>query len=202
MARPVEFDRDAARDKALVLFWSKGYQAASLSDLVEAMGVSRSSFYAAYGDKRGLFLECLDLFAARTIAILAQARRAQPPVEALRTFFAHSLNHHRGGSHAWGCMLVNTVLEMDEVDAELCDRARLRLAEVEAALEACLADTGCGPARASELAGFLMLLNEGMRVSSRRALPEAAQRAQIDTTFRLLATALADVPLHAHAQAR
>lgn len=200
MARPLEFDRDAARDRALLLFWSKGYQAASLSDLVEAMGVSRSSFYAAYGDKRGLFMECLDLFATRTIAILTQARRTQPPVEALRTFFAHSLDHPRGGGRAWGCLLVNTVLEMDEVDAEICARARLRLAEVEAALESCLADTGCGPARASELAGFLMLLNEGMRVSSRRALPEAAQREQIDTTFRLLATALADVPLQAPAQ--
>ncbi|MBW0150837.1 MAG: TetR/AcrR family transcriptional regulator, partial [Phenylobacterium sp.] len=70
MARPVEFHRTIATQNALLLFWRKGYQATSLADLVSAMGISRSSLYAAYGDKRGVFIECLDLFAARSIGIL------------------------------------------------------------------------------------------------------------------------------------
>ncbi|MDP3489249.1 MAG: TetR/AcrR family transcriptional regulator [Phenylobacterium sp.] len=190
MARPVEFDRSATTQSALLLFWSKGYQATSLADLVGAMGISRSSLYGAYGDKRGVFIECLDLFAARSIQMLVEARAQQTPLEALRTFFVHTLSEVTGGRWAWGCMLVNTVLEMANVDEALCDHARLRLAEVEAAFEACLNDTGCGPAKAAELSAFLMLVNEGLRVSSRRALPERAHRDQIDTTFRLLESAL------------
>lgn len=190
MARHIEFDRSATTQSALLLFWSKGYQATSLADLVAAMGISRSSFYAAYGDKRGAFIECLDLFASHSIHILAEARAHQPPLEALRTFFVHTLSQASGGRWAWGCMLVNTVLEMAEVDEALCDHARLRLAQVEAAFEACLNDTGCGPRKAAELSSFLMLVNEGMRVSSRRALPETTHRQQIDTTFRLLERAL------------
>lgn len=190
MARPLEFDRKAATQSALLLFWSKGYQATSLADLVAAMGISRSSFYAAYGDKRGVLVECLDLFAARSIEILARARAHQPPVAALRSFFVQTLSEDAGQRWAWGCMLVNTVLELADVDEALCDHARRRLGEVEAAFEACLADTGCGAAKAAELSGFLMVVNEGLRVSSRRALPESAQRNQIDTAFRLLESAL------------
>lgn len=191
MARPVEFDRTVATQSALLLFWRKGYQATSLADLVSAMGISRSSLYAAYGDKRGVFIECLDLFAARSIDILARARAAHPPLAALRTFFVQTLSEEAGGRWAWGCMLVNTVLETADVDEALCDHARLRLGEVEAAFESCLTDTGCGAAKAAELSAFLMVVNEGLRVSSRRALPETAHRDQIDTTFRLLESALA-----------
>ena len=191
MARPVEFDRTVATQSALLLFWSKGYQATSLAHLVAAMGISRSSLYAAYGDKRGVFIECLDLFAVRSIETLRRAQAQQPPLAALRTFFTQTLSEEAGDRWAWGCMLVNTVLELADVDEDLCDHARRRLAEVEAAFEACLKDTGCGAAKAAELSAFLMVVNEGLRVSSRRALPEAAHRSQIDTTFRLLESALA-----------
>ena len=191
MARPLEFDRAEALDAALLLFWGRGYQATSLSDLVAAMGISRSSFYAAFGDKAALFRECLDLFAERSIGLLARARMERPPLEALRSFFTHSLDQGDGGQGAWGCLIINSVLELAEVDEALWAHARWRLAEVEAAFETCLADTGCGPQRATELASFLMLLNEGMRVSARRALPKMAQRQQIDTTFQILAVALA-----------
>ena len=101
-----------------------------------------------------------------------------------------TLSETTGGRWAWGCMLVNTVLEMAEVDEGLCDHARMRLAEVEAAFKSCLNDTGCGAEKAAELSSFLMLVNEGLRVSSRRALPESAHRLQIETTFRLLEGAL------------
>ncbi len=87
MARPLEFDRSKAVNKALVLFWRKGYQASSLADLLSAMGIGRSSFYAAFTDKRTLFLECLDLFAARTVDVVQHARCEMPPVDALQHFF-------------------------------------------------------------------------------------------------------------------
>jgi TetR/AcrR family transcriptional repressor of nem operon len=100
-------------NKALVLFWRKGYQASSLADLLTAMGIGRSSFYAAFTDKRSLFIECLDLFSARTLELLHHARGEMPPVDALQSFFERNFIGARGAGAVrghWGCMLVNTVL--------------------------------------------------------------------------------------------
>lgn len=191
MPRPVEFDVERARDRALLLFWQKGYQATSLPDLLAAMGISRSSLYAAYGDKRGLFVECLDLFAERTRRILAQARDAQPPLDALQCFFERHLDGPGRGRASLGCLLVNTVLEMAGVDDALCDRASAHLAGIERLFDGTLRDAGFAPARASELAGVLMLLNEGVRVASRRRLGARAQLEPIAATFRMLREQLA-----------
>ena len=194
MARPIEFDRPKAVNRALALFWRKGYQATSLADLLAAMDISRSSFYAAFTDKRSLFIECLDLFSARTLDMLHQARAEMSPVDALQSFFernfvgAHGAGAVRGH---WGCMLVNTVLEMAGVDDDLAARASHHLGDMQRIFQAYLHDAGAEPARAEELAAMLMLFNEGIRVSSRRRLPDAQHLQPIATTFRLLRSAIA-----------
>ena len=197
MARPPEFDRSKAVNKALVLFWRKGYQASSLADLLSAMGIGRSSFYAAFTDKRTLFLECLDLFAARTVDVVQRARSEMPPVDALQHFFERNFVGVPGSgvaaaaSRHWGCMLVNTVLEMAGVDDELAERASRHLGEMQRVFQACLRDAGAKAARAEELAAMLMLVNEGIRVSSRRRLPDAQHLQPISTTFELIRRAVA-----------
>lgn len=197
MARPPEFDRSKAVNKALVLFWRKGYQASSLADLLSAMGIGRSSFYAAFTDKRTLFLECLDLFAARTVDVVQRARSEMPPVDALQHFFERNFVGVPGSgvaasaSRHWGCMLVNTVLEMAGVDDGLTERASHHLGEMQRVFQACLRDAGAEAARAEELAAMLMLVNEGIRVSSRRRLPDAQHLQPISTTFELIRRAVA-----------
>src|ERR1700685_2604840 len=62
MGRPRSFDADEALDCALQVFWRKGYEGASLSDLTEAMGIERPSLYAAFGDKETLFRKALDRY--------------------------------------------------------------------------------------------------------------------------------------------
>ena len=194
MARPLEFDRPRAVNKALALFWRKGYQASSLADLLAAMGIGRGSFYAAFTDKRSLFIECLDLFSARTLDMLQRARAEMRPVDALQSFFERNFIG-AGGAGAvrghWGCMLVNTVLEMAGVDDDLAARASHHLGEMQRVFQACLQDAGAAPARAEDLAAMLMLLNEGIRVSSRRRLPDAQHLQPIATTFRLIRSAIA-----------
>lgn len=194
MARPIEFDRSRAVNKALVLFWRKGYQATSLADLLAAMAISRSSFYAAFTDKRSLFIECLDLFSARTLDMLHQARAEMPPVDALQSFFERNFVGARGAGAVrghWGCMLVNTLLEMAGVDDDLAARASHHLGDMQRIFQAFLQDAGAEPARAEELAAMLMLFNEGIRVSSRRRLPDAQHLPPIATTFRLIRGAIA-----------
>lgn len=190
MARPIEFDRPQAVNRALALFWRQGYQATTLADLLQAMGIGRSSFYAAFTDKRTFFIECLDLWAARTLDLIEHACAQRPPVDALQDFFERSFIAARGAKAHWGCMLVNTVLEMAGVDEELAARASHHLGEMQRVFQACLRDAGATPARAEELAAMLMLFNEGIRVSSRRRLPEAQHLQPIATTFRLIRSAL------------
>ena len=193
MPRPIEFDRSKAVNRALVLFWQKGYQATSLSDLLETTNISRSSFYAAFTDKRIFYIECLDLFAERTLELLQTARAEKPPVEALENFFKRNFRGTKGTGvkKNWGCMLVNTVLEMAGVDDELLERSSHHLNRMELGFRELLEEAGASPLKAQELAAMLMLFNEGVRVSSRRRLPDAQHLQTIDTTFRLIRSALA-----------
>jgi TetR/AcrR family transcriptional repressor of nem operon len=191
MARPIEFDRPKTVNRALALFWRKGYQATSLADLLAAMTISRSSFYAAFTDKRSLFIECLDLFSARTLDMLQRARAEMPPIDALQNFFERDFIGARGAKGHWGCMLVNTVLEMADVDGELAARASQHLSDMQRFFQSCLKEAGATPAHAKELAAVLMLFNEGIRVSSRRRLPDAQHLQPIATTFHLIRTAIA-----------
>lgn len=178
-------------NKALSLFWRQGYQATSLADLLAAMEIGRSSFYAAFTDKRSLFIECLDLFSSRTIDLLHHARATMPPVDALQEFFELNFAGAPNASGHWGCMLVNTVLEMAGVDHELSARASRHLSEMQRVFQVCLQDAGATPQQAEDLAAMLMLFNEGVRVSSRRRLPDAQHLQPIATTFRLIRSAIA-----------
>jgi TetR/AcrR family transcriptional regulator, transcriptional repressor for nem operon len=194
MARPIEFDRPKAVNRALALFWRQGYQATTLADLLAAMGIGRSSFYAAFTDKRSLYIECLDLFSVRTLKLLQGARAEMTPIDALQNFFERNFIDVRGVGAVrghWGCMLVNTVLEMAGVDDELTAHASDHLAQMQRVFRACLQDAGAAPDRAEELAAMLMLFNEGIRVSSRRRLPDAQHLQSIHTTFRLVRSAIA-----------
>jgi len=149
MARPVAFDLDKARDKALLLFWQRGFQATSLSDLLETLGISRSSFYAAFGDKRALFVTCLDLFAKRTQQVLLKAKTDKPPLDALQFFFERHLKGPARGNASLGCLLVNTVLEMAGVDDELAERASRHVADIQRLFEQCLLEADCWTASSS-----------------------------------------------------
>jgi TetR/AcrR family transcriptional repressor of nem operon len=62
MARHKEFDRDEALHKAMEVFWSRGYEAASIQDLVNHMGINRQSLYDTFGDKHALYLQALDRY--------------------------------------------------------------------------------------------------------------------------------------------
>src|SRR3981189_1908276 len=74
--RPREFCVDEALAKALRVFWSKGYEGASLSDLTEAMGITRPSLYAAFGNKEALFRKALDLYEHDKLAFVGAALEA------------------------------------------------------------------------------------------------------------------------------
>lgn len=172
------------------LFWSHGYQGAGLTDLLETMAISRSSFYAAFGDKRRLFVECLDHFADTSVARLKAPPKAGEPLQVIERFFDQDALPIQGEERTWGCMLVNTVVEMAEVDDGLRRYAAQRLKDVEEAIEGLLIKAGCPTQTAPDYAAFLMLMNKGLRVSSRQGLPLPAQKRQVALIFEMLKSAL------------
>jgi TetR/AcrR family transcriptional repressor of nem operon len=191
MARPPEFDRTKALQAAMKLFWVRGYTATSLPDLLEAMGIARSSFYASFGNKRQLFMECLELFGNRTLAIVEQDAKKLPATALPRAFFEATLLDTSQRRVKQGCMLVNTVLELADVDTELSQLAEQKLSTIESAFARAFQlaqqngelDTTRRP---EELASMVMTINLGLRVQSRKKQPRKALNLIIENSLSML----------------
>lgn len=122
MARPREFDRDAALDKALRVFWAKGFAATSTDDLREAMGIGRQSLYGAFGDKRSLYLEALDTYQHRTnLGHIGRLIGPDSPIEGIENLIV-GLIPDDDCDRALGCMGVGSVAEFGATDEELNSR--------------------------------------------------------------------------------
>src|SRR5512135_480080 len=117
MARPREFDPDTALERAMHVFWAKGYESTSLDDLCDATGLSRSSLYAAFGDKHDLLLATLDHYeeqaAARMRAALA---RPLPLREALAAMLGEMIDQIVAGPGRRGCFVGNCAAEIARGD--------------------------------------------------------------------------------------
>jgi len=118
--RPIEFDRDKAIEAAVEVFWCKGYEATSMADLLEAMGLSKSSIYQSFGSKQRLFELCLDCYAERLAAnmakILDEAKSGRGFIEDLFTSIANTAQQPEG---AKGCLMVNSVSEFGQRDSSI-----------------------------------------------------------------------------------
>lgn len=103
--RPSAFDYEDVLEKALLVFWSRGYEGASMTELTEAMGINRPSIYAAYGNKEELFSKALGKYMAGPVAYVAEAMSestAKQVTEKLLTKTAEFLSNK---SHPRGCMI-------------------------------------------------------------------------------------------------
>ena len=104
--RPREFCVHEALAKALRVFWSKGYEAASLTDLTEAMGITRPSLYAAFGNKESLFCKALDLYEREKLEYVGKAL-AQPTARAVaETMLRGAVEAMTGDHDPHGCLRV------------------------------------------------------------------------------------------------
>lgn len=112
VGRPIQFNPDLARTAAMEVFWRKGYEATSLQDLLEAMGLSKSSFYQAFGSKHQLFGECLDHFRERQVRQMTKRLSASSSaLEFLRGFLLSVAAEARRRDAPKGCLIMNTATE-------------------------------------------------------------------------------------------
>ena len=104
--RPRHFDENAALEKAIQVFWSKGYDGVTVDDLVAGMGVGRPSLYSIFGDKRTLFLRVLRAYAEKKGALAATALLAPRTLrESLGAFLRHVVETATEKRSATGCLL-------------------------------------------------------------------------------------------------
>ena len=118
MARPREFDEEVVLDAATQCFWSRGYEATSVKDLIAKTGITAASLYNAFGDKRALFRTALDHYVEASIGERIRRCETLPPRKAIAAFFDEILRRSLGDREHKGCMLVNSALEMAPHDAE------------------------------------------------------------------------------------
>ena len=133
MPRPREFDPDTVLERAMQVFWAKGYEAASLDDLCGATRLNRSSLYAAFGDKHALFLETIDRYGDRAVARIAAAlSRPLPLREALAAFLSEMIDQIVSGPGRTGCFIGNCAAEVARHDRVAAASVKRNLDRVEA----------------------------------------------------------------------
>ncbi|MGY3440903.1 TetR/AcrR family transcriptional repressor of nem operon [Bradyrhizobium sp. USDA 4473] len=192
--RPRSFDEDAAIERAMGVFWSRGYHATALPDLLRATKLSRGSLYAAFGDKHSLFLRALDRYIDDAVTRLnVELDPRKDPVDGLRAYLAGYVDRTSGAHGRRGCLVIATAMELAGRDADVNRRIagffRVMEARVADALSRAkaagqLAD-GVDPANAARI---LVCFVEGLRVISKTAsagdITHAAADALLDRFIR------------------
>jgi TetR/AcrR family transcriptional repressor of nem operon len=188
MARPREFDIDITLNRAMEVFWEKGYEATSLDDLCEATGLSRSSLYAAFGSKRRLLLQSVDRYVDRRnpqiAAVLAQPLPIRDAFGALARQFIDQIE---SGPGRRGCFLGNCAAELPRSDRAAQARIRRGLESTQATFRDALAraeadgELSAG-ADIDALAGFLTAGFQGLRLVG-KVNPNRAVLEDIATTM-------------------
>ncbi|TYP97089.1 TetR family transcriptional regulator [Sphingobacterium allocomposti] len=135
MARTKVFDEHLILEKAMELFWQKGYNATSAQDLVDNLGISRSSMYDTYGDKHSLFLKALELYRRERIDPVIKGLTTADDIEAyVRSIFKTVKAEAVEPAEPTGCFMVNSAVELATVDSDVRTIANAIMRDTEEAL--------------------------------------------------------------------
>jgi TetR/AcrR family transcriptional repressor of nem operon len=133
MKRARPYDREAALDAAVDLFWTKGYHATSLKDLEAALHMKPGSIYAAFSSKQALYLAALERYFESSRDGLAKAmQQAVSPIEALSDYLLQLARSRSGTPQGRACMLVKTVIDTTTTDAVIAGQANDYLSQIQA----------------------------------------------------------------------
>ena len=120
MARPRAFKDDDVLDAAIACFWRRGLEGTSVRDLAAEMGINGPSLYNAFGDKRSLFVQSLERYAARSMRErIERLECQQTPKAAVQMFFQEVIARSLSDPDHRGCLIVNSALEVAPHDREL-----------------------------------------------------------------------------------
>jgi TetR/AcrR family transcriptional regulator, transcriptional repressor for nem operon len=189
VVRHKEFDPDVALGRAMTIFWERGYEATSVQDLVEGMGIGRRSMYDTFGDKHALFMQSLNRYAeTQSRAAAAATAKARDGRDAVRDMLSVVLGPD---TRFKGCLLVNSATEVAVHDAEAAHRIGQYLDDARetmlAVVERGQADGSIATRHSPEtLTTVLFNAWQGLRVAVRAGTDRKRLRKDIDDILSLL----------------
>jgi AcrR family transcriptional regulator len=186
--RPRAFDTDVALERAMHVFWGKGYEGAALSDLTRAMRINRPSLYAAFGNKEQLFRKVLDRYMNGPLAFFQKALAARKARDVIEQIFLGAANMAGDPRTPAGCLVVQGALACGDAAGSVRKEIAARRAAAKVALRRRFQRAkreGDLPKNAdpTELSHYVMTLLHGMAV-------QGADGASRDELFRVAQIAL------------
>jgi len=186
------FDVDQVQRKAMEIFWTRGYDATSVQDLLDFLGINRGSFYGTFTSKRQAMLDALRRYDANNRrALFEEARRGRSPKESAVWIFSSAAERCSTSTGRRGCFLVNSALELAPRDHEVAAIVNQAFAEIKKFFLVAITEGKKEreipqrvDAHATSLALMSMLL--GIRVLSRSGAPKAAIAAVAQQAIALL----------------
>jgi AcrR family transcriptional regulator len=167
--RPRVFDMDEALDKALEIFWKRGYEGASIAELTEALGINKPSLYAAFGNKEELFNKTLSRYVAGPVVFIQEAINQPSAYEVAQSFLTKAVEFFTDTKHPKGCLIVQAALSVSAdslLVQDLLTKYRYSYEQQLAKRFEKAKEEGDLPtdANAEALAKFLSTLHQGMSV--------------------------------------
>ena len=188
--RPREFDRDAALDQAIRLFWRKGYEATSVRELSDELGIGQPSLYNAFGGKRALFDEALDVYERRYGEFIDTALEEEATATlAMRRILAEAPARYTRRGLPRGCLVTSGDAGTDdtEVRAAMSRIRERKAARLRQRIENDVAAGALPPdVDAATLAGYVMSVLSGLVQRAR----DGATRRELESIARIAASAL------------
>jgi AcrR family transcriptional regulator len=184
--RPRGFDADAALDRAVEVFWRKGYEGDSLADLTDAMGINRPSMYAAYGNKEELFRRALTRYAEEDMAYARAALEEPTAYQVVESFLRANADAITRADRPAGCLSIQGGLAAGSDIAEFLATSRLAGERALADRLARAVGEGDLPADADPvaLARYVMSVSEGNAVHAAAGADRASVHATVDIALR------------------
>lgn len=190
--RPRSFDADQVLDKALEVFWQKGYEGASLPDLTQAMGINKPSLYAAFGNKEQLFLKAVERYENRPDAFFYPSLQQPTAYQVIERMLLGAAAAACNPDHPKGCVLVQSALSCSDdamrVKQALSERRQAGAQLLAERLQQAQRD-GDLPANtdANALARFVITVLQGISIQS-------SSGATADELVAVAKTALQAIP--------
>lgn len=171
MARTKNFNKEEILDKAAELFWTKGYYATSANDLVNELGLSRSSLYGTFGDKRSIFINSLHRYRTQIVQKMIKLIDNSTDIEeTIKDIFTVIIEQDITSKTPKGCLMVNTAVELSATDAEIAKIVEQNQKDIEDSFEKAILKgqkkgTISSRQSANNLAKFFYNSLTGLRVS-------------------------------------
>jgi TetR/AcrR family transcriptional repressor of nem operon len=134
MPRAKAFDPDAALQRAMQVFWERGYAATSVQDLVHGMGINRFSLYSTFGGKHQLFVAALERYRDTVVAdLVSELEQAVAGLPAIRQFFTRLVRFFASARGWRGCLITNTAVELAPHDPQAAAKVQAYVVRLEEA---------------------------------------------------------------------